>query len=135
MKTLKDFIVEARSNEIAWLLTFEEFKDYFDSLWITSSEIGAKLLLKHSGLNSVIDGSDKTKFSSEMNKVIQKRQDWKDFYHSALKKQKDFKKEPLIDKKEYENKHKAYTDALEGLYKLLCDLTDKYDADYPEEDD
>lgn len=127
-------IFEARANEIAWLLTFEDFQDYFDSLWITSSEIGVKLLLKYSGLLSAIDKSDKAKFSSEMNKVIQKRQDWKDFYRSALKKQKDFRKEPLIDQKEYKNKHKAYIDALEDLYKLLCDLTDKYDADYPEED-
>lgn len=127
-------IFEARANEIAWLLTFEDFKDYFDSLWITSPEIGVKLLLKYSGLNSVINESDKSKFSAEMNKVIQNRQNWKDFYRSALKKPKDFRKEPMIDKKEYENKHKAYTDALEDLYKLLCDLTDKYDADYPEED-
>lgn len=135
-ESFEDFcenIFEARANEIAWLTTFEDFKDYFDSIWITSSEIGVKLLLKYSGLYSVIDESDKTKFSSEMDKVIQKRQDWKDFYRGALKKQKDFRKEPLIDKKEYENKHKAYTDALQDLYKLLCDLTDKYDADYPEE--
>jgi hypothetical protein len=135
MKHIKDFLIEARSSEIAWLLTFEDFKDYFDSLWITSSDIGVKLLLKYSGLYPVIDETDKTKFSSEMDKTIQKRQDWKDFYRRALKEQKDFRKEPLLDNKEYKNKHKAYTDALEGLYKLLCELTDKYDADYPEGDD
>lgn len=126
-------IFEARSNEIAWLLSFEDFKDYFDSIWITSPEIGVKLLLKYSGLSSAIGETDKTKFSSEMDKVIQKRQDWKTFYRSALKNRKDFKKEPLIDQKEYKNKHNAYIDALKDLYKLLCDLTDKYDADYPEE--
>lgn len=128
-------IFETRSDEIAWLLTFEDFKDHFDSLWITSSDIGVKLLLKYSGLSSVIDETDKTKFSSAMDKVIQKLQDWKAFYRSALKSNKDFRKKPLLDDEEYKNKHKAYNDALKDLYKLLCDLTDKYDADYPEGDD
>lgn len=121
-------IFEARANEIAWLLTFEDFKDYLDRIYIPS-------LLKHTGLDSVIDKKDEDRYSSAMEKFSKAAEDLHNFRWNAVKKNTDWRKTPQYDEKELKEKNTAYTDALKELYKLLCELTDKYDADYPEEND
>lgn len=119
-------IFEARANEIAWLLTFEDFKDY-----LAGSH--TLFLLRHAGLDKVIDKKDADSFSSALKKVNDADEDFYNFRRLVRKNNPDWRKEPQYDKKEWEQKSKAYDDSLKNLYKLMCKLTDKYDADYPEE--
>lgn len=130
MKNIKDFIVESRANEIEMLRDYETFKEYFEMLFTSSKEFMLKYFLKHTGLISVIDEKDETSFSDAIDAALQKCKDFQKWCFGSIQpKDNDWEKIPQHDEKEYQTKRAVLNDALKDLYKLLCDLVDKYDED------
>lgn len=129
-------LFEARANEIEMLLDFDQFKEYFDMLFMASPDTAINYFLRHTGLSKVINERDKIRFTNEIDNAFQKTVEFKKWSHSFIKKclkDKD-STTPPYELKEYKSKQSALDDTLKELYKLLCDLADKYDADVPDYD-
>ena len=128
-------LFEARANEIEMLLDFDSFKEYFDMLFMASPDTAIKYFLRHTGLSKVIDERDKIRFTNEIDNAFQKASKFKRWSRSFINrclKDKDSVTPPL-ETKEYKSNQSALDTTLKELYKLLCDLVDKYDADIEED--